>query len=53
MLSMSVHSYRGLLHIEKGIHLWHGVSPVIARIVRGIDRHTLVTMNPTDPRRLR
>jgi len=25
----------------------------IARIVRGIDRHTLVTMNPTDPRKLR
>jgi hypothetical protein len=25
----------------------------IGRIVRGIDRHTLVTMNPPDPRRLR
>jgi len=25
----------------------------IARVVRGIDRHTLVTMNPADPRRLR
>ena len=44
---------RTTAHRERNPPMARRLTRCIARIVRGIDRHTLVTMNPADPRRLR